>query len=257
MAEAIGWLLDVYAEEDGIALWLLTDDNQRLHLRMDFDSTLYAAGDFSLLRQAWKFLRDKGVQLERAVRRDLFLGERDALAVTTSNPAGLQKLFGELQRGFPALDYYDADIPITLRFIAQTNTHLLGRCRVKLDGEWVETIEPLSSPWEINPMPIPLRILTLVPDCNPAIRKPEQLHVNYGGREYGLSLDVPRPFLIGLKADLQRLDPDLILTDYGDTWLFPQLAAWSRETGIDLNPNRDENRQVLTRKAAATSPTGR
>lgn len=171
------------------------------------------------------------------------------MAVTTSNPAGLQKMFGELQRQFPSLDYYDADIPITLRFIARTNTYLLGRCHVRFDEEWIQSIEPLSSPWEIDPTPIPLRILTLAPDCNPAIRKPKQLHVKYGQREYSLSLDSPRPFLIGLKADLQRLDPDLILTDYGDTWLFPQLGAWSEETGIELNPNRDENRQIMTRKA--------
>ncbi len=249
MAKAIGWLLDVYAEEDGVTLWLLTDDDIRLRLRMDFDITFYAAGDFSLLRQAWIFLNGKDVRLKRTVRRDLFLGERDVMAVTTSNPAGLQKLFRELQRQFPSLDYYDADIPITLRFVAQTNTHLLGRCRVTLDEEWAETIEPLSSPWEIDPTPIPLRILTLTPDCNPAIRKPKHLHVKYGQKEYNLSLDSPRLFMIGLKADLGRLDPDLILTDYGDTWLFPQLSTWSKETGIELNPNRDKNRQVKTRKA--------
>ncbi len=249
MAEAIGWLLDVYAEEDGITLWLLAEDGRRLHFRMDFDITLYVAGDFSLLRQAWKYLREKKVKLERTVHRDLFLGERDVMAVTTPDPANIQKLFADLQRQFPSLDYYDVDIPITLRFIAQTNTHLLGRCHIRFDEEWIQSIEPLSSPWEIDPAPIPLRILTLAPDCNPAIRKPKHLHVKYGQREYSLSLDSPRPFLIGLKADLGRLDPDLILTDYGDTWLFPQLGAWSEETGIELNPNRDENRQVMKRKA--------
>jgi len=249
MAETTGWLLDVYAEEDEITLWLLTDDDKRLRLRMDFDITFYAAGDFSILRQAWIYLKEKDVRLERTVRSDLFLGERDVMSVTTSKPASLQKLFGELQRQFPSLDYYDADIPITLRFIAQTNTHLLGRCRILLDEEWVQSIEPLSSPWEIDPTPIPLRILTLIPDCHPAIRKPKKLHVKYGLKEYTLSLDSPRLFMIGLKADLQRLDPDLILTDYGDTWLFPQLIQWSEETGIELNPNRDENKQVLTRKA--------
>jgi len=249
MAEATGWLLDVYTEEEGITLWFLTDGDKRLRLRMNFDITFYAAGDFSILRQAWIYLKEKDVRLERTIRRDLFLGERDVMAVTTSNPAGLQKIFGELQRQFPALDYYDADIPVTLRFIARTNTYLLGRCHVRFDEEWIQSIEPLSSPWEIDPTPVPLRILTLAPDCNPAIRKPKQLHVKYGQREYSLSLDSPRPFLIGLKADLQRLDPDLILTDYGDTWLFPQLGAWSEETGIELNPNRDENRQIMTRKA--------
>ena len=249
MTEAIGWLLDVYAEEDGITLWLLAEDGKRLHLRMDFDITLYVAGDFSLLRHAWKYLREKKVKLERTVRRDLFLGERDVMAVSTSDPANIQKLFGDLQRQFPSPDYYDVDIPITLRFIAQTNTHLLGRCRVILNGEWVQTIEPLSSPWEIDPTPMPLRILTLAPECNPAVRKPKQLHVKYNQREYSLSLESPRPFLIGLKADLQRVDPDLILTDYGDTWLFPLLIQWSEETGIELNLNRDRERKVLTRKA--------
>ena len=249
MAETTGWLLDVYAEEDGITLWLLTDAGQRLCLRMDFDITFYVAGDFRLLRQAWIYLKERDVRLERTNRRDLFLGERDVMAVTTPDPANIQKLFGDLQRQFPSLDYYDADIPITLRFVAQTNTHLLGRFRVMLDGEWIQTIEPLSSPWEIEPTPIPLRILTLTPDCNPAIRKPKQLHVKYNQREYSLSLDSPRTFLISLKADLQRIDPDLILTDYGDTWLFPLLIQWEKETGIELNPNRDKDRQVLTRKA--------
>lgn len=249
MVDVTGWLLDVYAEGDRITLWLLTDDGKRLCLHIEFDITFYAAGDFSLLRQAWIYLKEKNVRLERTVRRDLFLGERDVMAVTTSDPANIQKLFGDLKRQFPSLDYYDADIPITLHFIAQTNTHLLGRCHVTFDDEWIQSIEPLSSPWEIDPTPIPLRILTLTPDCNPAIRNPKQLSVKYGQREYNLSLDSPRLFMIGLKADLQRLDPDLILTDYGDTWLFPQLNAWSEETGIALNPNRDENRQVLTRKA--------
>ncbi|MBN8656002.1 MAG: hypothetical protein J0M11_09720 [Anaerolineae bacterium] len=249
MAEATGWLLDVYAEEDGITLWLLTDDDKRLRLRMDFVITFYVAGDFRLLRQAWIHLMGKEVRLERTIRHDLFLGERDVMAVTSSSPTRIQKLFGELHRQFPSLDYYDVDIPITLRFIAQTNTHLLGRCRVTLDEEWVDAIEPLSTPWEIDPLPIPLRILSLTPDCNPAIRPPKQLHVKYGQREYSLPLDSPRLFMIGLKADLQRLDPDLILTDYGDTWLFPQLSKWSKETGIELNPNRDGNKQVLTRKA--------
>jgi len=249
MNEAIGWLLDVYAEEDGITLWLLTEDDLRLRLCMEFEVTCYVSGDFSLLRQAWKYLREKDVRLERTVHRDLFLGERDVMAVSTSDPAHIHKLFADLQRQFPSLDYYDADIPITLRFIAQTNTHLLGRCRVTLNGEWVQTIEPLSSPWEIDPMPIPLRILTLTPDCNPVVRKPKQLHVNYNQREHSISLESPRPFLISLKADLQRIDPDLILTDYGDTWLFPLLSQWSEETGIELNLNRDRERHVLTRKA--------
>lgn len=249
MADITGWLLDVYTKENGVALWVLADNGQRLHLNINFEATFYAAGDFSLLRLAWKYLREKNVWLKRIIHRDLFLGERDVMAVTTSDTANIQQLFADLQRQFPSLDYYDADIPITLRFIAQTNIHLLGRCRIQLENGLAQSIEPLSSPWEVDPVPLPLRILTLVPDCNPVVRNPKQLHLQYNQREYNLSLESPKPFLISLNADLQRIDPDLILTDYGDTWLFPKLIQWSEETGIELNLNRDQDRQVLTRKA--------
>lgn len=250
MDEATGWLLDVYADsEGGIILWLLTDGGKRLQLRMDFSVTFYAAGDFALLRQAWVYLKDKDVKLERATRRDLFLGERDVMSITTSNPAKLPKIFADVSLKFPSLDYYDADISLSLRFIAHTNTHLLGRCRVKLDGEWVESIEPLDSPWEIDPTPIPLRILTLSPDVNPVTHKPASLKVRYKQTEYSLQLEPTRAFMIGLKADLKRIDPDLILTEYGDTWLFPQLKIWSQQSGIELNPNRDQKKDVLTRRA--------
>ena len=54
LIEHTGWLLDVYADaQDGLVLWLLSDSGERLHLRMDFPVTFYAAGDSKLLRQAW------------------------------------------------------------------------------------------------------------------------------------------------------------------------------------------------------------
>jgi len=73
--------------------------------------------------------------------------------------------------------------------------------------------------------------------------------IRYERGEYSLPLEPVRTFLIGLKADLKRFDPDLILTDYGDTWLFPKLKTWTQESGIELNPNRDHDREVLTRRA--------
>ena len=224
MDEQTGWLLDVYEDsEGGIILWLLTDDDQRLCLRMRFPVTFYAAGEFALLRQAWIYLKDKDVKLERATRRDLFLGEREVMAVTLPHPFLLPALFADLSRQFPSLDYYDADIPLSLRFIAQTGANLLGKCRVVLDEEIVQAIQPLDSPWEVEPAELPLRILNLTPDVNPALRYPTYLHVRYNQTKYKLALEPRRAFLISLKSDLARLNPDLILTDYGDSWLFPQL----------------------------------
>lgn len=246
MDEVTGWLFDIHPHpERGIVLWIIADTGERLRLRMDFTVTLYAAGDFSRLREAWRSLAGRA-RLARTKRRDLFTGMRDVLAVTVDASSGL---FPELRAQFPDLDYYDADIPVSLRFIARTNCHLLGRCRLTLDGEWIQSIKPLSSPWEIVHVPIPLRIMRLVPDVDPAVRKPSQLRVQTERGEYCLPLEPIRPFLISLQADLKRLDPDLLLTEHGDAWLLPKIIKWSKETGLHLDLNRERGRAVELRAA--------
>lgn len=246
MDEITGWLFDLYEHpERGIILWVITDAGERLRLRMDFAVTLYAAGDTARLREAWRTLRGR-TQLARIKRRDLFLGERDVMAVTFDCA---EKIFHDLHAQFPELDYYDADIPISLRFIARTDCHLLGRCRITTQGEWVQSIVPLSSPWKVEHEPIPLRIMRLVPDANPVFRPPTQLKVQTERGAYIQSIEPLRPFLISLQADIQRYDPDLLLTEHGDGWLIPRLIEWGRETGLRVDLNRDRGRQVQTRKA--------
>lgn len=246
MDEVTGWLFDLYEHpERGITLWIISDTGERLHLRMDFPVTFYTAGDFPRIREAWRFIKGKA-QLARTKRRDLFLGERDVMAVTVDcadNP------FHELHKQFHELDYYDADIPISLRFIARTGCHLLGRCRLTLNGEWIQAIVPLSSPWSVEHEPIPLRIMRIAPDADPAFREPTQIKVQTERGVYIQNLQPLRPFLISLQADLSRYDPDLILTAHGDGWLIPKLMEWSRETGLRMDLNRDRSQEVRVRKA--------
>lgn len=246
MDEITGWFFDIYPHpERGITLWVITDAGERLHLRMDLSITFYAAGDFSRLRTAWIFLNGKA-KLARQRRKDLFLGERDVMAVTVDASS---TIFHELNSQFPELDYYDVDIPISLRFIARTNCHLLGRCRFLLKGEWLQSIEPLSSPWEIQHTPIPLRMLRLALDVDPNFHEPSQLKVRRERGEYQIALQPIRPFLISLQADLKRLDPDLVLTENGDAWLLPKIMEWSKETGLWVDLNRDHEMNIETRKA--------
>ena len=238
MDEVRGWLFDVYSHpEKGVVLWVIADSGERLRLRMELPITIYLAGDFKLLRAAWKFLTGKA-ELVRTKRRDLFIGERDVLQVTFNEN---NNLIHELQSQFPSLDYYDADIPITLRFIAHTGVYLLGRCRFTLNHERVQSIQALDSPWELSPEPIPLRIMELSPDADPAFRQPSRLKVKTGRGGYFMNMEPERPFLISLQADLRHFDPDLILTDHGDGWLIPKLA--------NIEINRDLERATQTRKA--------
>ena len=248
MDEVTGWLFDVYEHpEDGIVLWVIADSGERLRLRMEFPITFYVAGDFKLLRAAWVFLKGRA-QLARTRRRDLFLGDRDVMQVTFTHDSNL---IHELQTQFPSLDYYDADIPITLRFAAQTNVHLLGRCRLTLNRERILSIQPLGSPWQLSPEPIPLRVMEITPNVDPAFRPPNRLKIKMERGEYFLNMEPLRPFLISLQSDLRRFDPDLLLTDHGDDWLLPKLIELSKEAGLPLDINRDRECELQTKKAGS------
>jgi DNA polymerase-2 len=251
--ELTGWLLDVYADVDrGVVVWLLDDDGQRYHLHQPLTTTFYARGAFSRLRECWRFLRGQGlpVTLSRTRREDLFDGLVDVMAVE-ADTAVLPHLFRRAQTQFPDLDYYDADIPVSVRYAARFGVTPTLRCRVTAADGVILTIAPLDSRWHVGNVPPPLRVLTLAPDVDPSHRTPTHLHIGFTSKTVTYSLANGRLLLTSLQAKLKRHDPDLILTKYGDTWLFPTLRQHAQKTGFLFNPSRDGMRPYVLKQASS------
>lgn len=286
-----GWLLDLYADPQGeLALWLLEQEQpgdgcppsacprQRLRLRQPFPVAFYAAGPSPRLRMLWRHLARSNprlmaegvLRLSRQERRDLFLpGPVTVLAVEVQKPGLLPELFRRAAAAFPDLTFYDADLPLSARHAAVYGTFPLARLQVGAliapDGTaTVQTLRVLDSPWELDPLPPPLRVMHLSPDCDPRRQAPAWLEVQMEtltgaaegapyameGRQrqaFRLSLHPQRALLIGLRALLQRYDPDLLLTGWGDTWLLPHLLALCKKLGLPLPLNRDDEQPVLRR----------
>jgi DNA polymerase-2 len=254
--ESTGWLLDVYAAaENGVVLWLLGEDGARQRLHQPFSITFYAAGPEARLRTLWHFLKAQPIRmkLSRAERRDLFCElPITVLAVQVERAADQERLFRQAAGRFPDLSYYDADVPLPLRYAAAHGVFPLARCRVAGrsaggDAAQVEEITALDSPWELDPPAPPLRILTLEPDGDPAHAPPAHLVIRCERYDYRLPLEPLRPLLVGLRAILQRHDPDLLLTAWGDTWLLPHLLDGARRGRIPLPLSRDPGREALHR----------
>ncbi|RMD96860.1 MAG: hypothetical protein D6816_18345 [Bacteroidetes bacterium] len=254
--EYTGWLLAVYAAADrGVVLWLLGDDGQRRRLRQPLTTTFYAGGPFSRLREAWRFCRQKRlpVRLARVQQSDLFDGLVDVMALTTDT-AVQPRLFRHLSRRFPDLDYYNADIPVSVQYAARFDVFPTLRCRITVneqDGETVTAVTPLASRWQVDNPPPPLRVMTLSPDVDPSHRPPRALHIGIDGKTISYPLHHGRFLLIGLQAALKRHDPDLLLTQFGDTWLFPMLRQQAVQTGLPFHPSRDTERPFLIKQAGS------
>jgi len=226
--QATGWLLDLYEHDrQSVVLWLIAEDGLRLRLHQSFSITFYAAGPQTRLHDLVAFLCSQPIKLNlgREERRDLFQEQRlTVLTIRVENAAEQPRLFRRVAEQFPDLEYYDADIQLSLRYAALYNTFCMAHCRVQYeeDGE-LNSLEVLDSPWELDPEPPPLRVLTLRPDCDPQHAPPSELIIHAGRQEYHLGLKPERPLLINLRAILQRHDPDLIISMAGDTWLLPEL----------------------------------
>jgi DNA polymerase-2 len=250
--EYTGWLLDLYPHpERGIVLWLIGDDGRRRCLRQDFPVTFYAAGPAQRLRDLWIFLQNQPspIELSRTERRDLMTGATVVLAATLDSPSALPGLFQTLAYNFPDLAFYDADLHVALRHAAVYGTFPFARCHVAADeGDVLHEIKVLDSRWDVDVEAVPLRILTVEPDTDPLHTEPGRILLRTKQGCSALDLKDGRSTLAFLGYLLNRLDPDLILTSHGDTWLLPLLLKLSEQHDRPLPWNRDPDGEIGYRK---------
>lgn len=252
MSEITGWLLDLYEDEThGLVLWVITGDDRRVRLYQSFPVRFYAAGPFPRLRELWRWLesRPDPPALAREERRDLFLPQPlSVLAVEVKTPAAVHPLFCEMERSFPDLVYYDVDLPVQVRHAAAWGSFPLARCRWLVDSSSrVLEMQVLDTPWELDPEPPPLRVLEInLPDAAPRRTRPTRLELRSGPwrQEYPfLKDDTP---VFWLRSALRRFDPDILLTDFGDTWLLEELLRLAGGELETLPLNRDAGRAFRT-----------
>jgi hypothetical protein len=154
--EATGWLLDLYDQpQEGVVLWLIADSGQRLRLHQPFPITFYAAGPEQRLLALQKFLHSQTVKLnlQREEQHDLFQEKPViALAICVEQAAEQSQLFRNIARHFPDLDYYNADIQLSIRYAALHGTFALARCCVNYqeDGLLID-LQVMDTPWDWIP----------------------------------------------------------------------------------------------------------
>ncbi len=249
-----GWMLDLHEDcQKGVAIWFIGDDGSRRRLHQPLTVTFYAAGSSARLRALWCWLMDQPVRVElaREERRDIFReGLTTVLRVSVPSLTEQAPLFRRAAEAFPDLTYYDADLQLSLRYCAATGVFPLARCRVEFEDDGlIRTIEVLDSPWDLDPWLPELRVLRVTPDMDPSHADPHEIVLTYGRHECSLALEPVRALLVNLRSILERFDPDVVLTDWGDTWLMPRLFALEQQTGLPLPLNREPGHTLTIRDA--------
>jgi len=246
-------LFDVYPTTEGMVIWLLADDGARLRCLHRWTPRLYYAGSRTALEQAQAMLAHlrEATTIRHTMRHDLLRGELEVTEVTVADPMAFPRVVAHLAR-LDGLTFYNCDIPLPQMYQYEHRLFPLGRCAVEATPEGlIQTIAPLESPWEREYTVPPLTVLRLRLDgdpANPNHGRPATLHVGVDGEESTLLGETPTDLLQGLDRWLHRYDPDIILTEWGDSFLFPRLRRLMQACGHPLPLNRDRRVGMRTRR---------
>ena len=253
MTRLRGWLLDVYPAQDGMVVWLLGEDGRRLRTVDPFVPTFYLTASPSTLGPILKLLRHAPCRISTRYVDRYELGAHRPLRVleiSVHAPSQFASVTRQLIQTCPDTQFFHVDVSLPQRYFYDRHLFPLAHCEAELTVEGrIRSIQALESPWETEYALPPLTIMELSPDGispNPNHGGRGSLVVRMEGEERvleGENADV----LCRLHTLLMRHDPDILLTDWGDSYLLPRLMTMADRLRLPFALNRDDARPVGTK----------
>ena len=259
-----GWIFDVYADEQGLAVWVIDTAGVAHQLRDTISPSFFVFGAQPDLHAVCVMLSAAHlpVRLRRAERHDLFL-RRDltVLEVQALLPRLFASIFSRVRTFRPALTYYNADLSPAQFYYFEKGLFPLAYCEIQTNAAgWITDLEVKDSRWDLEYRLPPLRTLSLRlagQAANPNHGFRSELEIHTEDRVCVLDASDPRELLRTLRGLLQKYDPDLLISEYGDSFILPQLIQLSNRYGIPLPLNRDLKQAPLSKKAYSYASYGR
>jgi DNA polymerase-2 len=239
-----GWLFDVYPAQTTMVVWLYQEDGTLLRLEDPFRPRLYARGrsdDLQALARATLRTRVCS-RCELTRQREFWSGELvTVMALEVADYGMFPRLLRRLPEFESRLTFYNCDLPLPQYYLYCRQIFPFGQCEVEHDGRTIARIHTRESSAErhyVIPSP---RILELQLTQDPLIplQRGNTLQVTLDGQSYECTTNDPFELLDQLNAFLTRYDPDLILTDYGDTAIFPALLRLAHRYRMPLALDRE------------------
>ncbi len=240
-----GWILDLYPAAEGMVLWLIDEAGQAHRLVEPFPMALYLGASARTLTALEHALgaRYPRLHLARTKRFDIFLErEIEVLQVTTPNPIAYRALFRELDQEHPHLAFYNVDLNPALVYGLERGVFPLAYCVAQAEQGRLRGLVAEDSPWSLDYALPPLRMLTL--RLGGDLRDPGHgyrglLEIGTPQATYRCRWENPRVLLTTLRAAMYAVDPDILLTAWGDSFILPEIFRLSEREGIPLPWNRD------------------
>jgi len=259
-----GWLLDAYPVHVGMAVWLLADNGVRHRLIDPYAPAFYLAGTSAGFTQATRLLTQHHIVHRHGMVQRRELWDADTIPVcevVIIHPTQFQQAVKLVMESVPHLRLYQADVALPQLYFYDRRLFPLCRCETDVTGDAIiHAIHACDSPWETDYRLPPLSIMELMVEGaspNPNHGGVFQLLVRVEDRERRLEGEDTTEFVQTVNGLLQRYDPDILLTDWGDSYILPRLIHLAKLARVPLALNRDITLPIAIRSARSYFSYGR
>ncbi|MBM4295796.1 MAG: hypothetical protein FJ126_12965 [Deltaproteobacteria bacterium] len=242
--QTTGWLFDVYPLQDRMVLWFITAAGERLRVEDGFPYRVYLGGEPGRVRSLAREAGRRGwVKRHYPHRgRNLWSGEEiPVVALELASYAHLSRLRGWFGGLKDELAVFNADLDISAYYLYSRRLHPCAWYDLEAREGRLAAITLLEDPFAVEFALPPLTVMTLGLTRDPLIPLGSGNSVAVGWEDRTLELEAPDiPALIGELAHwLRRLDPDLVLSDWGDEGIIPPVWQWSQQHRAPLPLDRE------------------
>lgn len=255
-----GWLFDVDELGPAVALWVY-DTGGKLHrLTHEFSQPIYVSGEKDGLKRFSSDLWRRGFVTggRWEVRREFWTGEEiEVLQLNVSDSSHLPRLREIAGAVDQTISFYNLDIPAAQHYLYLTG--LFPTCRVECEADEIGNVIEIvatNSAFDLHHTLPPLSILKMRGEKMQPLSAQSRILVEWNNTTSVFHVAGVAGVINAFNKLIERADPDLILSERGDTLLFPALLSLAKRERVDLYFDRDRvktQRKIETEGRSYTS----
>ncbi|MCF2136109.1 MAG: hypothetical protein K9W43_02625 [Candidatus Thorarchaeota archaeon] len=237
--------------DDGLTLWIKENRTTRGRAYKRFNPSLYMSIDDQVdrtLKDIARSIEEHPLVTRTAIEQkfvSVYDDERTQVIRVFTTPCAFRRVARDLER-IPHATVYHADIDPVQQFFIEEEVFPFERIEAELDEreqiiqvrglddrEAVEYETPLLD--EIR-LEVVIRTDRIFPQLNDPVQRVDIYH---NGKLIRIEDNDERSILQELQKTIDELDPDIIVTDGGDEFLFQYLTRRAKVNGLKLVFSRD------------------
>jgi DNA polymerase elongation subunit (family B) len=235
----LGWILDLYHKPGQMVVWLKKPDGKCVRLTDRWKPRIHVGGDYrELIDLACKSYIENSIFVDKfELAGDI--GKSRVLEVVVENEEEAARLARRIQRGrsYSNFRLYDVDVPSPQIYLYQKDLFPLALVEAEEKDEKIEwTLRDSRETIDYKLPPLRKIRLEVRTRKNKRIRtfEDELDSVSITDREETLILDSgnEEEKLLRLVETFNEMDPDIVITEGGDSFIFPYLARRAHKNGM-------------------------